>query len=496
MTPLLLRADASPRMGTGHVMRCLALAQAWRDAGGGTCFAVAEGAGAVEGRLAPEGIAVRRIAASPGGADDACQLLQAAVDLGAAWLVVDGYQFGAEYQRALKEAGARLLVIDDYGHAGHYHADSVLNQNLYADEGLYPRRDAHTRLLLGPRYVLLRREFMKWRGWRRDVPEVASKVLVTLGGSDSGNVTLRTVAALQSPACEGLEAVVVVGPGNPHRAEVEAAVKEPGRVRVRVNVTDMPELMAWADFALAAAGSTCWELALMGLPSLLVVSAENQVRVASSCATAGTARDLGWHQGQTADGLARSLQGMAADHAFRADAARRGPELIDGRGAERVVGALLAGCVRLREAGPEDCRLVWQWANEPVVRAASFNPDPIPWEGHRAWFAAKLADANCLFFIAEAAGQGPVGQVRCDLSGEQATISIALAPASRGRGLGPWVIREACARILQTGRARSVLALVRAENAPSRAAFLRAGFVEDGDTVVRGCPALRLVYRA
>jgi UDP-2,4-diacetamido-2,4,6-trideoxy-beta-L-altropyranose hydrolase len=477
-------------------MRCLALAQAWRVAGGTACFAVAEGAEAVAGGLADENTPVRRIAAPPGGEEDARQLLQAAGDLGAAWLVVDGYQFGAEYQRAIKEAGARLLVIDDYGHAAHYHADLVLNQNLYADEGLYPRRNAHTRLLLGSPYVLLRREFTKWRGWRREVPAVARKVLVTLGGSDPGNVTLRAIEALQTPGSEGLEAVAVLGAGNPHRAALEAAVKGPGRVRLQANVTDMPELMAWADFTLAAAGSTCWELALMGLPSLLVVSAENQVRVASSCAAAGIGRDLGWHHGLTADGLARSLQGTAVDHVFRADAARRGQELIDGRGAERVVGALLGGCVRLREAGPEDCRLVWQWANEPSVRAASFNPDPIPWEGHRDWFAGKLTDANCLFFIADGAGRGPLGQVRCDLSGEQATISIALAPESRGRGLGPWVIREACARAFQTGRVRSVLALVRAENVPSRTAFLRAGFVEDGDTVVRGCAALRLVYRA
>jgi UDP-2,4-diacetamido-2,4,6-trideoxy-beta-L-altropyranose hydrolase len=476
-------------------MRCLALAQAWRDAGGAACFAVAEGAEAVEGRLASEDMPVRRIAAPPGGEQDARQLLQAARDLGAAWLVVDGYQFGAEYQRALKEAGARLLVIDDYGHAAHFHADLVLNQNLYADEGLYPRRDAHTRLLLGRRYALLRREFTKWRGWRRDVPVVARKVLVTLGGSDPDNVTLRVVAALQTPGCEGLEAVVVVGAGNPHRAALEAAVKEPGRVRLRVNVTDMPELMAWADFALAAAGSTCWELALMGLPGLLVVSAENQVPVAASCAAAGIGRDLGWQHGLTADDLARSLQDMAANRAFHSAAARRGPELIDGHGAERVVGALLAGSVGLREAVPEDCRLIWQWANEPSVRAASFNPGPIPWEGHRDWFAGKLADANCLFFIAEGAGHEPLGQVRCDLSGEQAIISIALAPEARGKGLGPWVIRDACDRAFQTGRVRSVLALVRAENAPSRAAFLRSGFVDDGETVVRGCPALRLVYR-
>ena len=132
---------------------------------------------------------------------------------------------------------------------------------------MYANREAHTRLLLGTRYVLLRREFWPWRGWRREIPAVARKVLVTLGGGDPDNVTLKVIRALAQVEIEGLEAVVVVGPANPHLEELQAAVKDtPHPIRLESNVTNMPELMAWADVAITAGGSTCWETAFMGLP--------------------------------------------------------------------------------------------------------------------------------------------------------------------------------------------------------------------------------------
>ncbi len=170
MQPLLIRADASPRRGTGHVMRGLALGQAWQKTGL-VLFAVSQCTPALEERLRGEGFEVRRSAVEPGSQADAQVTAALALQLGAAWVVVDGYQFGADYQRVIKSAGLRLLFLDDYGHADHYHANLVLNQNLGADAGLYARREPYTRLLLGVRYALLRREFLLYRDWQRAIPE-------------------------------------------------------------------------------------------------------------------------------------------------------------------------------------------------------------------------------------------------------------------------------------------------------------------------------------
>ena len=172
---LVVRADATVVMGTGHVMRCLALAQAWQDAGGSCVFAMAEPTPAVEERVAAEGIQVVRFRKTiPGSSQDAAQLVELARAQGAAWLVVDGYHFDAEYQRRLKDTELKLLWVDDNGESAHYYADLVLNQNAHARDGLYVHREPYTRLLLGPRYALLRREFARWRDWKREIAPLAA----------------------------------------------------------------------------------------------------------------------------------------------------------------------------------------------------------------------------------------------------------------------------------------------------------------------------------
>src|ERR1700733_11042670 len=157
-------------MGTGHAMRCLALAQAWQDAGGCCIFAMADVTPAVRRKVEEASCEVVAAQAEAGSTDDATQFIRLAQERNATRVVVDGYQFGADYQRALKSAGLRILFIDDYGHAGHYSADLVLNQNVSADERLYANRESYTRLLPGPRYALLRREFNAWRDHKREIP--------------------------------------------------------------------------------------------------------------------------------------------------------------------------------------------------------------------------------------------------------------------------------------------------------------------------------------
>src|SRR2546422_2792229 len=197
-------------MGTGHIMRCLALAQAWQDAGGQPVFAMTESLPALDARLEAERFSIEHLDAAPGSDSDAQQTAQLAGRLSAHWVVLDGYHFDECYERSVKKHGPQLLVMDDYGHGPHTEADLLVNQNLHANGSVYVGPNEHRRLLLGPGYALLRREFIRCRSWKREVPEVASKLLVTLGGTDADNVTLKVIQALEQQSAD-LETVVVMG---------------------------------------------------------------------------------------------------------------------------------------------------------------------------------------------------------------------------------------------------------------------------------------------
>jgi UDP-2,4-diacetamido-2,4,6-trideoxy-beta-L-altropyranose hydrolase len=338
---LLIRADADTRMGTGHVMRCLALAQAWQDSGGRVRLAAASLTPALEARLRQEGIAVERWDVAPGSEADAARLSQAIVQLRAPWVVVDGYQFTSEYQRAVKSAGGKLLVIDDYGHASPYMADLVLNQNVHAAKALYRQREPATRLLLGPSYALLRREFWSWRTWQRVIPPVARRLLVTLGGSDPDNVTLRVIEAVAELDLDGLETIVVVGGSNPHVTALEAAAGGcRTAMRLVTDVTDMPHWMTWADAAVTAAGGTLWELAMLAVPSLTLILADNQEPAARYLDEHGIFSTLDWGPRATPGLIAGKLSHLLQSGDLRQQCSRKAAALVDGGGVFRVVEAM------------------------------------------------------------------------------------------------------------------------------------------------------------
>jgi len=474
---LLIRADASSKIGTGHVMRCLALAQAWQDAGGEVFFATVRDAFRLEERLRSEGIDIEYVTAEPGSIEDAEQTAAIARNIEAGWIVVDGYHFGAEYQRVVKEAGLKLLFIDDNGHANHYYADIVLNQNIHASEAYYSNREPYTHLILGAKYVLLRREFLEWRGWQRQIPDVAKKILVTMGGSDPNNVTLKVLNALRDIKLEGLEVRILVGGGNPHLEELKFASKDlPFKTTIEFNISNVPEVLAWSDLAVSSAGSTCWEMAYMGLPAILIAVAENQVNNGEHLGELGIVSNLEWHKSISEIILRKGIIKLIISANIRGEMAEKGRELVDGRGAERAARKLNVSMIQLRPVSGNDIHRLWEWANDPEVRAVSFSPEFIPWEEHIRWFENKLCDNNCFIYIAYNSEGEPVGQVRFDISKHEAVISASLDKKFRGMGLGREIIKRASEKIFTETEVNLINAYVKHLNDSSLMAFKSAGY--------------------
>jgi len=344
---LLIRADAGIAIGIGHVMRCLALAQAWQDSGGDVVFAMAQPMPSMRDRLLSDGVSVDSIEAVPGSREDAACVAELARQRGVAWVVVDGYHFDARYQRELKAAGMQVLFVDDNGQASPYAADIVLNQNANARPDLYQKRAPYTRLLLGSSYVLLRKEFKPWRDWVREIPDLGRKILITMGGSDPDNVTLKAIHALTQAKVQGLEAAVVVGRGNPHLESIEQMVSKDGlSIRLHRDVTDMPKLIAWADMVLAAAGGTLWELLFMGCPVLSFARNDVQRAIVSELAAQGVVQDLGHPEKSDSASIGAAIAELGRSPGQRRRMSQLGRKCIDGRGAERICELLITHEVR------------------------------------------------------------------------------------------------------------------------------------------------------
>jgi UDP-2,4-diacetamido-2,4,6-trideoxy-beta-L-altropyranose hydrolase len=491
---LLVRCDASVAIGTGHAMRCLALAQAWQDIGGRAVFAMAQSTAAVEQRLQREGTGVTRLPVEAGSADDAQATVGLARAQKAGWVVVDGYDFGADYQAALKQGGMKQLCVDDNGDAEPYCADLLLNQNAHASELLYVRKAPDVQLLLGPRFCLLRREFAAWRGWAREVPARVKRILVTMGGSDAANFTLRVIDAIRRLEKDDLETTIVVGGSNPHIDLLESAVRDGGAAFSLVKDTaNMPELLSAADLAVAGAGTTCWEMCLLGLPALVCVLADNQAGIASTLASRGIARSLGRYGEVSVAKIQQELLRLLDAPGERQRMSERGRALVDGNGAARAV-ALLQNELRIRPTVPDDCRILFDWAHDPEVGAASFSSGPIPWEAHVAWFRAKLADPCAILYTATYAADGPVGQVRFQQSGPRVTLSLGLAETFRRRGLGRMLLFLACERLFRESNLKAIDAYVKPDNETSIRLFSNAGFRRLGTESVRNQPAIHFAF--
>ena len=341
---LLIRADASPELGAGHVLRCLALAQGHRQRGGEvllrTCL---EPSSPLAQRYLACGCEVETVQEPLGSEADCQATLQCLQQLEGRHVVVDGYHFGHGFQTGLC-GEHRVLWIDDQAHAAPYHATWILNQNLHAQPEHYAPRQDTCSLLLGPRYALLRQEFSSWQGNHpRTTPAKGHRVLVTLGGGDADFATGKVMEALLQLRAEGkpFQVRVVLGGLSPHRERLrQMVVQDPETFEVLFDVDDMAPLMAWADLAVTAAGSTSWELACLGLPALVGVLAENQVPIAEQVELHGTAKNLGWYRDLSVDRIADAVADMLGDASLRASASSAGRRLVDGQGVQRVLDEL------------------------------------------------------------------------------------------------------------------------------------------------------------
>jgi len=445
---IAFRVDASVQIGTGHVMRCLTLADELTQRNAQIRFVSRHLPEYLANLLEAKGYELARLDSAEDDADldelsharwlgcsqaqDAKACITALSDRAWDWLIVDHYALDSRWESRLRQSARKILAIDDIADRRH-DCDMLLDQNFYADmntryAGKVPD---HCRLLLGPRYALLREEFRQLREQVESRKGPVHRILVFFGGVDADNYTGRAIRALTDRGVADMHVDVVIGAQHRCREAIEAACLRDHFTR-HVQTNRMAELMAAADLSIGAGGGATWERCCLGLPTIAIGTAENQRRQVADAAAEGLvyAPDLK-HEFDSVIG--NHIRSLVENSCLRQLISRNAMQAVDGRGVLRVVAGMGCGGIVMRTAMADDSERLFAWRNDPVIRAVSRNSDFINWEDHSRWFASLLNDPNRVLLIGQREGV-PIGVVRFDIQNHQAEVSIYLVSGITGCG--------------------------------------------------------------
>jgi UDP-2,4-diacetamido-2,4,6-trideoxy-beta-L-altropyranose hydrolase len=356
---VLFRADASREIGTGHVMRCLTLADALRERGAQCRFICRAHKGNLIELIAQRGYKVHALP------EVACKVKSTNSDLAHAswldtdqatdaaetidllgedmvdWLIVDHYALDHRWEAALRPSCKQIMVIDDLADRRH-DCDLLLDQNYGSSaeryKGHVPR---HCTQLHGPDYALLKPAYAERRAQLEERTGATHRVLIYFGGgADAPDLTGMALRAFNDPDLASIDLDIVVGAAYSHRASLEDAATKRGRVTIHSQLPHLADLMAKADLAIGAGGATTWERCCMGLPSMVISVADNQRPACQALEKAGLILYLGEASAvsvhQVQQQLTASLKQPETLQRFSAV----GMALVDALGTSKVVQAM------------------------------------------------------------------------------------------------------------------------------------------------------------
>jgi UDP-2,4-diacetamido-2,4,6-trideoxy-beta-L-altropyranose hydrolase len=487
---IAFRTDATRQMGTGHFMRCLALADELKMQGAQIRFVsrnlpahlseMLEARGMeyvplntdVAEESSDELVHSKWLATSQ--AQDAQATIQAMVGHSWDWVIVDHYALAERWESAVRKNAKQLMVIDDLADRRH-DCDLLLDQNFYSDmqTRYIDKVSSNCKLLLGTRYALLREEFRKLREQIKPRTGKVKRILLFFGGIDADNYTSLAIEALATMN-SALHVDVVIGATHPYRELIQHNCNIQGFV-CHVQTTRMAELMAEADLAIGAGGTAIWERCCLGLPSISFCVAENQIKQIADAAEAGLLYSAE-NSLNFVDMIRHHIKGLLENPALLKLISKSEMKAVDGKGVKRVVHAMEIGCIEIRQATEHDSQHLFEWRNDPTIRLASKNNAPISWENHQRWLGVVGLDKDHELLIGSIDNK-PVGVVRFDTEGDVAEVSIYLVPGGETLGHGNNLLLSA-ERWLKANRSdiKTIRASVLGNNIASNNLFLRLNY--------------------
>jgi UDP-2,4-diacetamido-2,4,6-trideoxy-beta-L-altropyranose hydrolase len=327
------RVDASAEIGIGHLMRCLALSEELQRRGHVCSFLLKAAYAEVLQQIKKYKSTAYRIPSKASAQQDLDAVLNYANDNEIDWVITDHYNIDASYVKAIKHQGFHVLSIDDTAQM-HYYSDVVVNQNIGAEK-LDFSVEPYTTPLLGPSYTMLRDELLIRE--KKKYNDNVKKIVITLGGTDPDNFLLFILQSLEE-IIQDIDILSVIGPFDPHLATLQAYQKQTDlHLKLLQSPRNMAPIYLQADLAISAGGSSCYELAYFGIPSLIIIVAHNQVSIANELDRQHIGISLGRKNEIHHKYLKEKIKELLENRSLQKHLRQNGRKLVDGKGKNRIV---------------------------------------------------------------------------------------------------------------------------------------------------------------
>lgn len=397
-------------------------------------------------------------------------------------LIIDSYLAGKDFYENMPALCGISLFIDDNQRLD-YPAGIVLNGTVGSENFDYPKSKKNS-YLLGSSYIPLRREF--WNVPAKKINQEFSTVLITFGGQDTRNLTHSVLENLQNNFPD-ITKKVVIGSGFTNTKVIEKLKDSKTELYYSPGASEIFGLMMECDICISAAGQTVYELASIGVPTVTIIVADNQKNNFAGWKKKGFLLDeIYYTDFNLLDKIVKQMNKLSGV-TLRKKLSGIGRKHVDGKGALRAVEKLIGEIANqkgffIRKAALKDADLVYALSNDPVVRQNSINRNPIPKEDHEKWYPKKIIQPDYLFLLAFDRNEKFIGQIRFEIEGNSATVSISVVENFRGKGLSKKILTEASAYAFRSfSKINKIYAYIRPENVSSVRAFEKAGykFLED-----------------
>jgi UDP-2,4-diacetamido-2,4,6-trideoxy-beta-L-altropyranose hydrolase len=341
---IIIRTDASINIGTGHVIRCLTLADELRQKGTDINFICREGPGDLINYIENRGYKVYQLPSEIDIETDRRLIKEILSDyeIKPDWLIIDHYDIDISWEHPLRKYVKKLMVIDDLANREH-DCDLMLDQNYSQNEGRYnglvPEDCIH---LLGPEYAILHPQFRKARGGLRKRDGGVNRILIFMGGADPKNVTSKVLRAIHLLDRPDIAIDVVIGNLSPYHDEIKTLASKIPNTICHHNVENMAKFMSSADLCIGAGGTTTWERCCEGLPTIAIILAENQKGISESLDKEGALINLGWYYNVTENNIKEIIEGLIDNPQKMVSMSDKSRRLVDGEGVNRVCVAMIS----------------------------------------------------------------------------------------------------------------------------------------------------------